>query len=156
MELIWILHETYWDYCKYEKYNHVSEDEARPTLIEFDYVIACMQCSIVLSNNVKLLNKTIDMISNALANHNRYASLTPLPLVSHICVSESGQLWFTWWLDAYSGPRQYLNQCWVFVNWTIRNKLQWNFNQNRKLFIPENESKNIVCEMATSLSMGMG
>ena len=24
---------------------------------------------------------------------------------------------------------------WVIANWTIRNKLQWNFNQNTKLFI---------------------
>ena len=29
-------------------------------------------------------------------------------------------------------PSHYLNQCWVIVNWTIRNKLQWNFNQNTK------------------------
>ena len=26
------------------------------------------------------------------------------PLVPHICVSESGQHWFRWWLVAYSGP----------------------------------------------------
>ena len=34
------------------------------------------------------------------------------------------------------------------------NKLQWNFNQNTKLFIEENASHNIVCEMATILSKG--
>ena len=32
------------------------------------------------------------------------------------------------------------------------NKHQWNFNQNTKLFIHENASKNIVCEMAAILS----
>ena len=42
----------------------------------------------------------------------------------------------------------------VIVNWTIRNKLMWNFNQNTKLFIRENESENIVCEMAAILSKG--
>ena len=43
----------------------------------------------------------------------------------------------------------YLNQCWIIVNWTLGNKLQWNFNQNTKLFICKNASENIVCEMAS-------
>ena len=43
---------------------------------------------------------------------------------------------------------------WVIVNWTRRNKLQWNFNQNRKLFIHKNASGNIVCEKAAILSRG--
>ena len=34
------------------------------------------------------------------------------------------------------------------------NKLQWNANQTAKLFIHENASKNIVCEMAAGLSRG--
>ena len=38
--------------------------------------------------------------------------------------------------------------------WTLRNKLQWNFNQNTKLFIHENASENIVCKMAAILSRG--
>ena len=29
---------------------------------------------------------------------------------------------------------------------------QWNFNQNRKLFIHKNASENIVCEVASILS----
>ena len=37
---------------------------------------------------------------------------------------------------------------------THRNKLQWNFNQNKKLFIHENASENTVCEMAAILSRG--
>ena len=41
-----------------------------------------------------------------------------------------------------------------FVNCTIRNKLQWNFNQNTKLFIHENAYENIVCEMAPILFRG--
>ena len=43
---------------------------------------------------------------------------------------------------------------WVIVNWTLRNKLQQNFNQNTKLFILENASENIVCEMAAISSRG--
>ena len=72
----------------------------------------------------------------------------------HICVSELDQLWFRWWLVAYSAPSHYLNQCWVIVNWTLRNESQWNFNQNAYLFIHEDASENIVCEMAPFCPMG--
>ena len=46
----------------------------------------------------------------------------------------------------------YLNQCWNIVNWSLRNKLQWNFNWNSNIFIQENALENIVCEMASILS----
>ena len=80
--------------------------------------------------------------------------LINLPLVPHICVSESGQHWFRQWLVACSAPSYYLNQCWAIVNWTLGNKLQWNFNQNTKIFLHENASENIVCETAAILSGG--
>ena len=80
--------------------------------------------------------------------------LTLLPLVPHICVSESVQHCFRKWLVAYSAPSHYLNQCWVIGNWTPRNKLQWIFNQNIKLFRRINGSENIVFEMADILSRG--
>ena len=54
--------------------------------------------------------------------------------------------------DDCSGPSHYLSQRLVIVNWTLRNELQWNFNQNTKLFIHENASENIVCEMGAILS----
>ena len=44
------------------------------------------------------------------------------------------------------------NQCLVIFNWTLRNKLQWNFDQNTKLFIHENASENIVSETVAILS----
>ena len=49
-------------------------------------------------------------------------------------------------------PSHYLNQCWLVVNWTPRNKLQWNINQNKKKFIHENVSESIICNMAAILS----
>ena len=79
-------------------------------------------------------------------------NLTHLPLLSHICVSESSQHWFRYWLVANSAPSHYLNQYWVIVSWTLRNKLQWNFDQNTKTFIREITSQIIVCEMAVILS----
>ena len=75
-----------------------------------------------------------------------------LPLVPHTCVSESGQHWFRSWLVAYLVPCHYLNQCHVIVSWNLRNKLQWNSNQNTKLFIHKNAFENTVCEMAAILS----
>ena len=37
----------------------------------------------------------------------------------------------------YLTPNHHLNQCWVIVNGTVRNKHQWNFNQNKKKIIHE-------------------
>ena len=42
----------------------------------------------------------------------------------------------------------------VFVNWTLKNKIQWNFNQNTKLFIHENAYVYIVWEMAAIFCPG--
>ena len=51
------------------------------------------------------------------------------------------------------GVKHYLNQHWFIVNWTlIRHKLQWNFNQNRNIFIHEYASENIICKIAANLS----
>ena len=77
-----------------------------------------------------------------------------LRVVPHICVSESRQHGFRKWLVAYSAPSHYLNQCCFIVNWPARSKLQWNFNQNTKVFIREIASENIVCGVAIVLSGG--
>ena len=44
-----------------------------------------------------------------------------------------------------------LNQCWYSVNYTLRNKLQWNLNRNSYIFIQENAFENVVSEMASIL-----
>ena len=36
-----------------------------------------------------------------------------------------------------------LKQCWDIVKWTLRNKLQWNFNQNTELFIHEKSNNHL-------------
>ena len=48
-------------------------------------------------------------------------------------------------------PSYYLNQCWNIVDWTLRNKTQWQFNQNFNIFIHENAIEIVVCEMASIL-----
>ena len=70
----------------------------------------------------------------------------------HICVIESGWHWFRYWLVAYTASSHYLKQCWNIVNWTLRNKLQWNFNRNSNIFTQENVFESIVCNMAAILS----
>ena len=45
-----------------------------------------------------------------------------------------------------------MNQCWNIINWTPRNKLQWNFNRNLYIFIQENPFENFVWKMAAILS----
>ena len=58
--------------------------------------------------------------------------LTHLPLVSHICVNESSQHRSDNGLSPIRHQAIYLNQCLDIVNWTLENKLQWNFNENSK------------------------
>ena len=79
--------------------------------------------------------------------------LTHWGRVTHICVgnltiigSDNGLI------VAWTAPSHYLNQCWNIVNWTLRNKLQWNFNRNSNIFIQQNALQNGVCEMASILS----
>ena len=77
--------------------------------------------------------------------------------VTHICV---GNLTIIGSDNGLSpGRRQaiiwsILNQCWIIVNWTLRNKLQWNFNRNSDIFIQENGFENVVCKMA-SICLGL-
>ena len=81
----------------------------------------------------------IDFQGNDWRTRWQASSLNSSPLIPHICVNELGQHWL--WLVAYSAPSHYLNQIWLIVNCNLRNKLQWNSNQNTKLFILENAFK---------------
>ena len=74
-----------------------------------------------------------------------YRDLTHLPLVPLICVSESGQHWFT-----YSAPSHYLHQCSNIVNWTLGTK----FSEILIKIYTFSFTGNIVCVMASILSRG--
>ena len=74
-----------------------------------------------------------------------------LPLVPHICLSELCSI------GSGNGLSPDRRQAITWTNvylLTVRNKLQWNLNQNKKLFIHEHASEPIVCEMAAILSRG--
>ena len=51
-------------------------------------------------------------------------------------------------------PSHYLNYCWNIVDWTLGNKVQWNFNPNSKIFIQENAFENVICEIV-SICLGL-
>ena len=49
-------------------------------------------------------------------------------------------------------PSHYLNQCWIIVNWTLWNKLQWNLHRNSNIYIQRNPFESVVCQTAAILS----
>ena len=55
----------------------------------------------------------------------------------HICVGKLTII-VSEWLFAWTAPSHYLNQCWNIVKWTLRNKLQWNFDRNSYIFVTQN------------------
>ena len=63
--------------------------------------------------------------------------------VTHICVSI---------LTTWPSPSHCLNQCRDIVNWTLRNKLQWNPNRKSYIFIQGNALENVVSKIAAILS----
>ena len=87
----------------------------------------------------------IEIYSQWSQEHHNSITLTLLRLVTHICVCELGQHWFRQWLVVSSAPSHCPNQRWLIVNWTLRNKLQGNFNWNSYIFIKENAFENVVC-----------
>ena len=48
------------------------------------------------------------------------------------------------WFLACSVSSHYLKKCWLTINWTLGNKLQWNCNWNSNTFI-EDSFENVVC-----------
>ena len=65
-----------------------------------------------------------------------------LSIVTHIRVSELGQHELRRWLVGSSLPSLCLNQCWIVINCTLKNKLQLNLNQGAKTtFTRENAFK---------------
>ena len=91
----------------------------------------CCWCFDDIHNSFDFTDK---LLNNAV---NEHAPLTHWGRVTHICLGK-----LTW-----TAPSHYLNQCWNIVYWTLRNKLQWNFNRNSNIFIVENTFENVVCEM---------
>ena len=72
--------------------------------------------------------------------------LTHLGRVLHICISKLTIIGSDNGFSPGRAPSHYLNQ-W----WNIRNKFQWNLQQNSYIFIQEHAFENVACEMAEIL-----
>ena len=70
---------------------------------------------------------------------------------TYIFFSKLSHHWFRKWLVACSAPSNHLNQWWLIINSSLRNKILWNTNRNVNIFI-KNAFENVVCKMADILS----
>ena len=52
--------------------------------------------------------------------------------------------WYRKWMGADQATSHHLNQDGNIVNWTLGNKLQWNFHRNSHIFIHANTFENFV------------
>ena len=109
--------------------NHKNQNKQMNVISDIGIYIKLLPLTHVRINCNWLLRLQVLFLMNCLTH--------PL-LEPHICVSELGQHWFRQCLVACSVPSHYPNQCWLIVNWTFRNKLQWSFNRNSNVFIEEN------------------
>ena len=64
---------------------------------------------------------------------------TYIQLFEAPCVIEIGNIWARYGLSHLRCQTisHYRNQCWLIVNWTLRNEVQHNFNRNSNSFIGE-------------------
>ena len=116
-------------------------------LISFNLIL-CMLCHLLFSSfHITFFFFFFDDFGH---HQHKDVTLTHWGRVTHICVSKLTIIGSDNGLSP--GRRHYLNQWWNIVNWTLGNKLRWNFNRNWNIFIQENAFENIVWKMASILS----
>ena len=89
----------------------------------------------------QMMQKTKTPASKYRLNH--CAVVISIVCWQHLCtyinsLRQSDTYMLRQWLLAWSSSCYYLNQCWNIVNWTLRIKLQWNFNRNPCMFFSGN------------------
>ena len=84
-----------------------------------------------------------------------YFSLPYWGRVTHIWVSNLDHHWYRKWLVAWPAPSHYLVQCWNIINLNLRNKLQWNINQNSYIFIQEITFENVIQAKCQPFCLGL-
>ena len=119
------------------------------------WIIVCSQKRILLTHMHTYTHTRIQHTHTRtfiLVFSKQQTCLTHWGRVTHVCVSKQGHHRSRKWLVAWSAPSHYLNRWWNIVNWTLRNKVQWNRKQNSCIFIQENAFENVVWKMAAILS----
>ena len=81
-----------------------------------------------------------------------HSGLTHWGQVMHICIGNLTIIISDNGLSSCWRQNHCLNQSWHIVNWTLRNKLQWNLNLNSYIFFQENGFQSVVWKMAAILS----
>ena len=107
---------------------------------------------------IQITNGPVLLFSSASLGQNRLtasvvtipACLTLLEWMTYISVIKLGHHWLRLVFVVCWVLNYYLNQCWLIVNWTLRNKLQC-FNQNKVIFIQRNALQSVVCKMVAIL-----
>ena len=79
-------------------------------------------------------------------------SLTHWGRMTHICGSKLTIIGSDNGLSPGRRQAIILTKCWNIANWTPRNKLQRNLNQNLYIFIQENAFENVIWKLAAILS----
>ena len=115
------------------------------------HMIRMMAYMNYISSWVKILMPSMAQIS-LIYLMKKFDILTHWGQATHICVGKLTSITSDNGLSP--GRRQAIirKHCWNYVNWTLRNKLQWNFKLNPNIFIEENTFQNVVCEMSDILS----
>ena len=78
--------------------------------------------------------------------------LTHCGLMTTYGVPELGHHWLRSRAVSYSTPSHYLNQCWLIINWILRNNWKSNLNQNELVFCQENAFENGISKISTICS----
>ena len=118
----------------------------------FACLSVCLSVCICLSVSYIQWNIFVRMYEWVLKKFSTYVRNDARDTWLHVAVFETLDHWFRKWLVAWPAPSHYLNQCWIIVNWTLRNRLQWNLNRNSNIYIQENAFESVVCETAAILS----
>ena len=75
----------------------------------------------------------------------QYGQLTSYMTLGTFAIISLGRVM----VNGSSVPSYYFSQWWLNVVCSLRNKLQRNFNQGKRVFIRENTFENFVCKMST-------
>ena len=132
--------------------------------LEHDCCISTASALVILQSGTKcfwvlmswVLNLTIMASTGISVDNFLEKQLTHWGRVTHICVSNLTIIMIIGSDNGLSpGRRQAIirtNDGQLIVNWTLRNKLQWNFSRNSNIFIQENVFESVVWKMAAILS----
>ena len=130
--------------CKMASMKHLWKIKEKIQVVYYKQICLLLRCIVLYFDNVIFLIDFFRLLlwycSSYVVDRARDVTLNSYPpSAAYMCQWTGPALLMAWCLFS---TKHYLNQCWRIVNWTLRNKLQWNSNQNTKSVIHENAFKN--------------